>query len=69
MQFPPKKSTGKTTVDGNNIDVKLSRRNSNLKACPIINNLVFSDISLKWLDSIDSRIESASWLSKILPAV
>lgn len=68
MQIMRKESSGKTTADGNNIDVKITRRNSNLKVCPIINNLVFSDISLRWLESIDSRIESASWLSKILPA-
>lgn len=68
MQIMRKESSGKTTANGNNIDVRITRKNSNLKVCLIINNLVFSDISLKWLDSIDSRIESASWLSKILPA-
>ncbi len=42
MQIMRKESSGKTTADGNNIDVKITRRNSNLKVCPIINNLVFS---------------------------
>lgn len=67
MQSPPKESSSKATINGNTKNVQLTRRNTNLKACPIFNNLVFSDISLEYLDLIESHIESAGWLSNFLP--
>ena len=67
MQSPPKESSSKATVNGNTKNVQLTRRNPSLKACPIFNNIVFSKISLEYLDRIDSHIESAGWLSKLLP--
>lgn len=67
MQILYKESSGKATADGNIVDVKITRGNLNLKACPVFDNIEFSDISLEYLDLIESHIESANWLSNLLP--
>lgn len=66
MQIIRKESSGKTTADGNNIDVKLTRRNPDLKTCPTFNNLTLSKVGTEYLDDINSKLKLGSWLTRTL---
>lgn len=65
MQKPPQYSTDKTTLDGKTKQVKITKGDRNLKACPVFDNLVLSAKGSEYLDDINSRLKLGSWLTRI----
>lgn len=66
MQKPPQYSTDKTTLDGKTKQVKITKGNTDLKACPVFDNLVLSTKGSEYLDDINSRLKLGSWLTRFL---
>lgn len=70
MQLVPKKpsqySVDRTTLDGKTKKVQITRANTNLKVCPVFDNLILSKKGFEYLDDIHSRLKLGSWLTRAL---